>query len=308
MEHFAVESDPDRSAFETTVKGRRLKVLWKGRYVTALSQGARRAYLYPLFTPRGQQVTAEAPIDHPHHQSVSVGIDTFSVHRTDADGTWTGRYNFYMDEAYQGMAPGRIISRSTETTEIDENHLRITQTLDWSGPTDWANPSGPTLAAETRTIDVRPGKTASILDITSRLRPAEGRLELGPAFHGYFLVRMADGLRPADGAVLLDSEGRSGCDAIRRQRAGWVDCSGVAAHGKKAGMAVFPYPPADQDPWHLSDWGYVMVNPFRLQAVHVGPGEESRAAVRVVAHDGDLEEARIPELYDEFREGLEAGR
>ncbi|MFH1007188.1 MAG: DUF6807 family protein [Candidatus Latescibacterota bacterium] len=300
MKNFSMETDPEVLPYESTVKSRRLKVMWKGRYVTALSQGAHRAYLYPLFTPHGIAVTAEAPVDHPHHQSVSIGIDLFNVYEADDAGPWTGRQNFYTDGTIRGMAPGRIVSTSMESREVASDHLQIIQILDWQGPPDWAHPEGPVVATETRTIDVRPGDQAHMIDIRSQLRPTGADIELGPALHGYFVIRLADGLRVADGATLVDSEGRIGAQEIRRQRARWVDCSGKAAYGHSAGVAVFPFPPADTMPWHLSDWGFIMVNPFRLEARRVSRGDMSDAAVRVIAHDGDVQEARIPELYEAF--------
>ncbi|MEZ5863266.1 MAG: DUF6807 family protein [Geminicoccaceae bacterium] len=46
-----------------------------GRTVLALTQGAFRPYVFPLMTPAGFAVTAEAPADHPHHASLWLGAD-----------------------------------------------------------------------------------------------------------------------------------------------------------------------------------------------------------------------------------------
>ena len=87
---------------------------------------------------------------------------------------------------------------------------------------------------------------------------------------------------------------------IRGQTADWVDCSEKAAYGKMAGLAVFPYAPADEGPWHLSDWGFTMVNPFQAEARKVNRGEMAESAVRLVAHDGDATEAQVQSLYQSF--------
>ena len=306
MKYFSVLSDPDASPYETTRRTRRLKVNWRDRPLIALSQGVSGAYIYPVFTPAGMPVTAEAPVDHTHQQSITIGTDRFDLHESGSTDEYpTANFNFYMDETYRGRAPGRILSRSIESTEVAENHLRVVQILHWHGPTDWAHTDGLTLAEETRTLDVYPGDVANIIDIRSRLMPTEGDIRVGGTVHGYFVIRIADGLRPADGGTLIDSTGRTGAAEIRGQFADWVDCSGNAAHGQKAGMAVFPYPTRGNLPWHLSDWGFIMVNPYQVEARRVNRGASVEAAVRIVAHDGDVGESGVADLYESFEREIE---
>ena len=305
MKHFTVLSDPDASPYETTAQTRRLKVSWRDRSILALSQGVYRAYIYPVFTPAGMPVTAEAPVDHVHQQSITVGTDRFDVYGDPTDEHPSANYGFYMDETYKGHAPGKILSRSVESTEIAENHLRLVQTIDWQEPPDWGNPASFTLAQERRTIDVYPGDVANIIDIRSRLMPADRDILVGGTVHGYFVVRIADGLRPVDGGTLVDSQGRTGAAQIRGQQADWVDCTGNAPHGQKAGVAVFPYPASGIGPWHLSDWGFIMVNPFQVEAKKVRVGEGLEVAMRILAHDGDVNEAGVANLYESFRREIE---
>ena len=303
MENFTVGSDPDASPYETTSHSRRLKVSWRDRPIIALSQGVYRAYIYPVFTPAGMPVTAEAPVDHAHQQSVTVGTDRFDLY-DGSDQDPAANYNFYMDETYRGRAPGRILSKSIDSTEVAENHLRIIQSIHWHGPTDWGDLGGSTLAEETRTIDVYPGDVANIIDVRSQLVPTEADIRIGGTVHGYFVIRMADGLRPVDGGTLTDSEGRKGATQIRGQHADWVDSSGPAAHGQKAGVALFPYPTPTSLPWHLSDWGFMMVNPFQLEARRVKRGDAVEAAVRIVVHDGDASESGVADLYQSFKQEI----
>jgi hypothetical protein len=303
MENFSVIADPDASPYETTSHSRRLKVSWQGRPIIALSQGIYRPYIYPVFTPAGVLVTAEAPVDHPHHQSITAGTDYLDLYRAShapGGATPNANYNFYMDEAFRGRAPGRILTRSTQSTEVDENHLRLVQRMDWQSPQDWANADGTTLVEETRIVDVYPGEVANIIDVRSRLLPTAGDIRIGGTVHGHFVVRLADGLRPVDGGTLTDSTGRTGATQVRGQYADWVDSSGSAAHGHKAGVALFPYPGSGDVPWHLSDWGFMMVNPFQVEARQVNKGDTVEVAMRVVAHDGDVNEAGVAALYASF--------
>lgn len=301
--NFLVESDVEVLPSEATDKTRRLKVSWQGRAIAALSQSPRRAYLYPVLTPAGVEVTGDGSVDHPHHQSITIGTDhlhclfplpflSFAPDRVEE-----GTYNFWMDKTYLGRAPGRIIETSVESHELSAEHLRIVQALEWRGPVEWGAPEGRLVVNETRTIDVYPGKVANIFDIRSQLAPTEWDLKIGPTLHAYFAIRMADGLRDADGATLIDSFGRTGASQIDHQKSDWIDCSGKLANGQHAGLAVFPHPSVGRPPWHLSAGGTLSVNPFLVDSQTVNRGELLDVAVRIVAHDGDAREANIASLF-----------
>ena len=286
-------SDPSSPPWEDTVKRRRIKVSWRGRPITALSQGAHRAYLYPVLTPSGVAVTSEAPVDHPHQQSITIGTDRLDCIVTlpdpFSDTSVEATYNFWSDETMSGRAPGRIVGFSVETSDLADDRLRIVQTLHWHGPSQWGAPEGAVVAHETRTIDISPGEVANIIDIRSQLQPTEWDIRIGPTVHAYFTVRLADGLRVVDGGTLVDSEGRRGAGEIRGRHAEWVDCSGKAPHGGTAGITVFQHPSLGNPAWHLDDWGKVSVNPFVRVSRTVKRGEMLDLAVRIAAHDGDCE-------------------
>ena len=105
--NFTVQYDAVDLPKGATAQARRLKVAWRGRQIAAFSQSAHRAYVYPVFTPAGVPVTGEMPIDHPHHNSITVGADHFNCHFQYATGRLEdGTYNFYINDIFQGRAPG----------------------------------------------------------------------------------------------------------------------------------------------------------------------------------------------------------
>jgi len=162
MMHFSVTPDEVALPQGAYAKDRRLNVLWQGRHITSLSQGEYRAYLYPVYTPEGVPVTTEIPPDHPHHNSVWFAADHVNCRLPFAgDKLEEANYNFYINEVFQGRAPGRIIARDTQSTERSESHLEVKQTLDWQGPVEWGAPHRRRLAIETRTFDIRPGQQAN---------------------------------------------------------------------------------------------------------------------------------------------------
>lgn len=303
MACFSVEDEVVSLPRGAWARSHRLNVRWRGRAIASLSQGAFRAYLFPVYTPAGFAVTTESPVDHPHHNSLWVGADHVDCRLPfSSDAYEEASYNFYVNETFQGRAPGRILSQSVEHTEVSENHLRLIQTLHWQGPGEWAAPDGRTLLAETRTIDIYPGETANLIDIRSQLRPTDWDIRIGPTRHAYFGVRMAEALRVTGGGTLTDSAGRSGSEAISGQCADWADCSGQVAAGRQAGVALFPYSPSDSGTWFVSDWGVLSVNPFAKSQKEIDRNEVYDVAVRVVVHDGDVEEADVEGCYRSFAE------
>ena len=313
MRYFSLEtrpqSIPERWEDEAT---RLMKVSWKGRTVTGLNQAAYRSYIYPVLSPAEVPVTTERSIrDHPWHQSVTIGTDHFYVYQSSPDGkVEEPARNFYWDWPFQGRDAGRIISQAeNEATELADDHLQITQRLNWEGPEEWGvPPHRRIMALEMRTIDVRPGETANIIDVRSRVRPTDWDLRIGPCRHSYFTVRVADHLRVSEPegtrltGMLVDSQGRIGAGEICWQHADWIDFYGTDAEGRTAGIALFQFPSLGNVPWYLVDYGSIRINPFRLDARYVNRGDLVDVAIRVVAHDGTPDEAGIVGLYASFKE------
>ncbi len=300
MEAFVVqqeEVDLPRGAWTGT---HRVGVRWRGRRLFSISQGPYRSYLFPVFTPRGFPVTSESPADHPHHNSIWIASDRvrcrfpFSKSETEE-----GTYNFYVNNTFQGRAAGRIRGTGLEQEEVSPEHLRITQSLVWQGPQEWAAPEGRVLIGETRTLDIRPGEKVNLIDIRSRLSATEWPLELGPTRHAFFGVRMTEALTATHGAILRDPV-HQGTESINRRTSDWLDYSGTLGFDVRAGVALFPHPSAAGHPWHATDWGVLNVNPLAEKACSLLPGGELEFGLRIVVHDGDAEEARISDLYQEF--------
>ena len=287
MTHYSVEPDRVELPSGATAGARRTWIKRDGRPIAALSQNAYRAYVYPLFTPGGVSVTAESPIDHPHHNSVTIGADHFDcLFVYDGNRTERGTYNFYVNETFQGRATGRIEAVSFDSEESADDTLRIVQRLEWQGPIEWGAPGRRVLATETRTIDIRSPATSNILDIRSRLEPTDWEIIIGPTRHAYFTVRMADGLRVVDGGRIVDADGRSVVEDINANSAAWVDMSATGPHGHQVGVTVVPHPGPLPIGWYAHEWGTVAVNPFLHKECSIRQGDALELGVTVAAHDG----------------------
>ena len=265
-----------------------------GRPVLALTQGRHRAYVFPLYTPAGHTVTSESPGDHPHHNSFWIAADHVHCRMPVADGFEEYTYNFYLNETFQGRAPGRIVETVFAGEPLGNDAFRITQTLDWRGPVEWAAPEGRLAARETRTLNISAEPGMYAIEVESRLKAVDWDFTLGPTRHAYFNVRVADSMIVAHGGIVQDDRGRIGGEAVSGAGARWVDFSGPVGGGHKAGITVIPDPRDHEDlSWFVADWGVITVGPFRLKGRLVRRGEELLARYRVLVHDGGATAADI---------------
>jgi hypothetical protein len=283
-------------------KAKRLWVIHEGSRIFAFSQGEYRHYLYPVHTPSGFAVTTESPLDHPHHNSFWIASDHLCAYLPFVDKEHEeAHYNFYVNETFQGRAPGRIISKSIEEKQGGGHGYAIRQSLVWRGPPEWGGPQGRGLATEERVYRVETDDTATVIDLHSRLKSREWKLRIGPTRHAYFGVRLIDSLRPSAGAEIRDSEGNSDPETINRDHASWVDCTGEITANQKAGVTVIPKPFGPPLSWFVRDWGLVSVNPFRDEACILEVGAFLDFQVRVIIHDGAIDEEYLNERRDDFK-------
>lgn len=272
------------------------------RPILAVTQGRHRSYIYPVFTPAGYAVTSECPADHPHHNSFWIAADHVHCKMPVAGGKFEDyTYNFYLDETFQGRAPGHILETALDAKATDDNSVKITQSLEWRGPVEWAAPSGRLVARETRTFFLRLVPNAYVIDVESRLAATDWDFTLGPTRHAYFNMRVADSMIVAFGGKIQDDAGRIGGEAVTGTHSRWVDFSGPVGGGHTAGVAVFPDPRDHEDlSWFVADWGVVTVGPFRMKGRMVKQGESLTARYRLIIHDGSAEDAGIRHEFETF--------
>lgn len=278
---------------------RRLRL--DGRTVLALTQGRQRSYAFPLCTPSGHCVTAEAPADHPHHCSLWVASDHVYGLMPAVGGTLEEyTYNFYVDETFQGRAPGRIVEVGCEGRPLGDGRFEIVQEIEWRGPVEWAAPSGRCVAVERRVFTVTAGPVHHRIDLSSRLTARDWGIKLGPTRHAYFNVRVADSMIVENGGTVRDDRGREGGAAIGGEGARWVDFSGPVGGGLTAGVTLIARPHGDRAPyWFAADWGVVSVGPFRSAALQMEQGDSFETSCTVLVHDGGPDEAAIRRIAAE---------
>jgi hypothetical protein len=264
------------------------------RPVLSLTQGRHRNYIFPLYTPAGFLVTSEAPADHPHHNSCWIAADHVHCKMPAANERFEDyTYNFYLDETFQGRAPGRIVETGISGNATGPSSFRVTQRLEWRGPAEWAAPSGRIAITEIRRIDLAVENGMHVLDIASELTAANWNLAIGPTRHAFFNLRVAESIAVTFGGSVRDDRGRSGA-AITGDGACWVDYSGPVGGGHIAGVTVMTEPAEGrEETWFVTDWGVITVGPFRNDACALQKGQSTTLHYRVLVHDGRLDDAAI---------------
>jgi hypothetical protein len=298
MPDFALFSDGIALPRGAWAKTHRRRLTWKGRTVLGLTQGDFRSYVYPLMTPAGYCVTSERPADHPHHASMWIGSDHVHALIPAAGGTTEEyTYNFYVEEVFQGRAPGRIVESTCIGRDLGDGRFEIVQELEWRGPVEWAAAEGRVIARERRVTTVEPGDKRHRIDVASEFSTGEWAIRLGPTRHAYFNVRVADSMIVANGGVVRDDRGRQGGDDVGGEGACWVDFTGHVGGGAWAGITVIPHGEPGRTPfWFVSDWGVVTVGPFRAKALELQRGESFISRHTVLVHDGEADEHEIGDI------------
>jgi hypothetical protein len=284
-------------------KSTRLCVSWGEQALAAFSQSDFRSYLYPIRTPSGIVVTAEAPADHPHQQSVWVGADQVSCFFPySANDFERGTYNFFVNEPFQGRAPGRIRALGWSRGYETDVSIQVALELAWEGPVEWGIDDGRrTIALETRTIALSaPSNGRYAIDIESRLSATDWDLELGPTRHAYLGIRLADGLRVIDGGRIVSPAATRNHAGVVIDTPGWIDYSGKASTGHEGGIALLAGTSAAGSSCVATDWGMLLLNPFATAGLRLARGGVFTLAARLIVHDGDTDAANIDEAFQQF--------
>jgi len=300
---FVFETDTIELPTGAWSRTRRRMLHWQGRNLVGFTPGEFRPYLYPVYTPAGFAVTAESPADHPHHTSIWIGADHVHARMPAAAGHEEYTYNFYVNQVFQGRAPGRLIEDMIEGTLVAPDRYRVTQRIRWQGPAEWAAPEGRTILIETRETLVRPSERYNVIEICSTIAPGEWDVTLGPTRHAYFNFRVADPMRGTAGGGLRDDAGRTAAAEITGGTSAWVDYSGPVGGGNIAGVALLPHPQTMRGWWFATDWGVVTTGPFRSNAKALRRGESLSFDACFVVHDGDAASVPLAELYRAYAAG-----
>ena len=101
MKNFSLTTENLSLPKAATPRARRVQVRWRDKGILDLTQGLFRCYLFPVYSPQGVPLTAESPVDHPHHNSITVSRDGMGVLDAPGDGVvlFTPVYHAFFKKA-----------------------------------------------------------------------------------------------------------------------------------------------------------------------------------------------------------------
>ena len=238
--------------------------------------------------PLGFCATAEHPADHPHHAGIWVAAERVSWWSADGPGE-EHTYNFYVDDTFQGRAPGSIVSTRLRLAGQSQDSARIQQTCLWRGPREWGATRGRIVAMERQTITVSVAERYNVIDIECALQSRRGRLRIGPTRHAWFNVRLADAVVTSGPRLVRSRHAQDGVPT-------WMDLTGSAGDGNRVGISVLHRDADHPTGWFAENWGIITLQPFVRAAREIAPGETLHLAARFVVHDGDIDPQELDQL------------
>ena len=245
----------------------RLWVRREDRLVGAVNLGALRAYVFPFYTPNGRLVIQESPVDHPHHQGLTVGASL-------------NGWDMWNAGSFGVPRSRQIVVEDQCSRAADQRGASFHLTLDWT------TEPGAKVAREQRTISLSAAPYGNVVDVRMKLHASYGEIRFAQTKEAGLSMRVPPEWITLNGGTILDPQGRTGEGEIFDTAGEWIDVSGEGPGGVFAGITLMPHKDCPQVPWMTRDYGLHVYNPWRHSEITVPEGGAYELGVRYVAHDG----------------------
>jgi hypothetical protein len=277
--------------------------------------GARRPYFYPIIGPTSGRMTRHWPLeddlegeerDHPHHKGLWYG------HRS------VNEVGFWEETGKPGVKLGQIVHESFEEVKSGAEAGVIREKNKWV-----VDESGELICTDVRTITIHQAKEGRVLDFEITITAGAKDAVFGDDKDGAMAIRVPESIRvekvkvkgektgqPGEGHIVT-SEGKKDAEAWGT-KAKWCDYYGPV-EGKTAGVAIFDHPGNPRYPtwWHVRGYGLFAANPFgqaqfeklpdkRAGEFTIAAGQSATFRYRFYFHEGDTEQAKVAERYQEY--------
>jgi hypothetical protein len=271
-----------------------------------------RPYCYPVIGPGNVAMTRNFPMkdvpgedrDHKHHRSF-----WFTHGSVNGVDFWSEDKQF-----------GKIVCEKLTQVSSGKDAAVI------SSKNNWVAADGKLICTDDLTVRFhnRPANDR-LVDFEITIHASNGEVVFGDTKEGSMALRLAETMRlkpnkenaGKPGGHIVNSEGVRDGDTWGK-RAKWCDYYGPV-DGKTVGVAIFDHPSNPRHPtwWHVRDYGLFAANPFgqhdfeKLPDKNAGhlvvpAGKSITFRYRFYFHEGDEQQAKVAERYQEYTKAINA--
>ncbi|MDY3070404.1 MAG: PmoA family protein [Parabacteroides sp.] len=244
---------------------------------------------YPLFFPvngpvSGGSVTSMRNGQYPHHSSLFFGCD-----RVNGGNYWQ-----------EGLERGRIVSIGARIIEAKGERVVIEDECIWKRP----DAQSPIIDRRKITIS-SPSKDLYQLDFDIEME-ALMDVTILKTNHSLFSARIDADLTVKQGGTMVNAEGGKGEKGTFGVPSPWIDCYGERKSGVE-GIVIMQHPSNKwyPSPWFTRDYGFMSPTPMfwpeNDKETKMKKGEIIKLRYRVYVHAGNTEEAKIAELFEQYK-------
>ena len=287
-------------------QGNTVEVKIDGRPFTTyhFADSQQKPYFFPVLAEDGTSIVRPlakpeeeakkpkgAKIDHPHHKGIWFSIDEVNGIR-------------YWAEL------GKIKNVKVELLDSGKNPAKLRTTNHWLGK------NGQPVLIEKTDISIYAGR---LMQFDFNLTAGDEKVIFDDTKEGLFGIRVADSIceKPkqpiADkksGGHITNAEGLKGMAACWGLESKWVDYYGPV-NDKTFGVAIFDNPRNFRHSrFHCRDYGLFTISPFGQSAYTnnklppdpyiLESGKTARLQYGLYVHDGDQEQGKVAEAYQQY--------
>ncbi len=303
---------------------RRLKIRHGKQFIAALifptdypTHFRLKPELYPLCTPSGVPVTGSHEYSFIHHQSVMCGHGGVIIEGEEEVIDFYRQLNFAQpnrSDPFRRGGPKNLFTEGPSGIQrvtaaqwtVAAGRLTIDLTLQWQ-TRRFNDERGETVVHERRRYAFLQQERATVVDLYTRLSPADRPIVLRADRHSLLGVRVHDLIDVEDGGTMIDSRGRTNpsgdyWDEVGERAAPrWIDCTGRIGPST-VGMCMLSHRANVRNQFYVREFGLMILSPTLGDDLRVTADQPLSFAGRFVAHDGPLDRDAADAWYRQFSE------
>jgi hypothetical protein len=246
----------------------------RGVPVAGIGHHHYRPWLFPLYTPSGQQVLQEFAFDHPFHNGCFMGWSPVRVNGSD--------HNFWATPPQRTQHDPMMEHLGRQRLEGDIHLAREGAAIVATMSLAWVAQDGTPLMTEERRFTVRADATLHQVSVESRLQALDSDIALPVTKFAGLGVRLDVRLTQVAGAVFSGDSGHGDAGQLHGRASSFIDIEGK--HGSHPfGLRLSSRRSLK---WFVRGYGLVLLNPVTEAPLCLRAGEVLVQDITLSAYDG----------------------